>query len=1055
MRHPFWTMAGRFLVSALLTALLSPPLLAQPLSEVGSLRGFLMGSEPGCAYDNWISHTSEGIARNGYNDYGPNWLDPQTDGFGGYRRLYDDPASRRALALFSEVFDHFYQGNLNQAALLLADSSASFRYEAVSLEDPEAGVTYHILREQLDMSYLDNGRTPQDPSDDVVGGFRNGWGVFVLNPQASRPYLMLQIVHPNDDFMAPPMALELFQRLDAGVLMIHGSGREVVVSESGMDYSNRDSLSDPSRSGPSVLGVATDRFYQRYREQYPRAGQIWQLHSFDGFGSPSNLPVILSAGYDHREPGLPLRDMDDYEQAVINQTSQPVFAAGEFHGDVGTVDINDYYALNSYSAYRYYLPSGGYVSIPVPGTYRGDPANLQYHAAHDGSLYHEEQVVEDFIHVEICEFPPLFADAGLGWEEFLSDVTLPPTWQSFEPLLAFYEPFFAAMEQWYDWFDSPGDAALENATSVLIYPQGDGRVNVRYRGRSSSRLAGYQVLLDHQINEDSPVIAGFENRIDMRRASQEQIVLDGLVSELEGDLQLAIRTVDLAGNEAALVGPYPVTLADTLGMEVELPPDFDFPLADWPAWLKVEVDQVWDLQSIMAVLEHNGQEIIFQLESLGARYGSNSEAFGAPIPLALEELAAGDELRWYVETADYSDAGNTSRHPETGERVITLVDGPGIGVLHDFETGNDGMVLWQQWQRGQPLVGPDSAHSGQVVVGTNLDGNAEPGVSTAHTGYPAIHGYGPMLLSWWQWWEYEDLNDADQTALAGGYLRFDDLPPGAPVPSVAYTHTLVSEDGTPEAQVFSGSSGQWRRHQLFLAEEFGFPGRITFVSDVREDNHWGDGWYLDDILLQPSRNDNPPAPFELLLPFSGHELQEPTVAFRWRSSRDEDPGAEVNYTLLLEDQWQRKLTFPCGRDTSAAINLETEGWYVGGAPSMTWRVIAVSQGDTVASGSVRQLLNPHAAADGEELPLRFAFTDPWPNPFNSELHVAFTLPRETAVTLEIHNVLGRRVARLHKGTMRAGNHRFSWRPDGRASGIYFVSLRAGKESALRKTVYLK
>ena len=65
---------------------------AEILHETGSLKGFLGGSCSDCAYDNWISHISEGIANPGLNDYGPTELDPQTTGFGQFALIPNDSA---------------------------------------------------------------------------------------------------------------------------------------------------------------------------------------------------------------------------------------------------------------------------------------------------------------------------------------------------------------------------------------------------------------------------------------------------------------------------------------------------------------------------------------------------------------------------------------------------------------------------------------------------------------------------------------------------------------------------------------------------------------------------------------------------------------------------------------------------------------------------------------------------------------------------------------------------------------------------------------------------
>lgn len=68
-----------------------------------------------------------------------------------------------------------------------------------------------------------------------------------------------------------------------------------------------------------------------------------------------------------------------------------------------------------------------------------------------------------------------------------------------------------------------------------------------------------------------------------------------------------------------------------------------------------------------------------------------------------------------------------------------------------------------------------------------------------------------------------------------------------------------------------------------------------------------------------------------------------------------------------------------------------------------------------------------------------------PTPFGARTSLSFKLERECRARLSVYNGLGQRVAGLHSGTLRAGNHRFTW--DGRdltgrtaSSGIYFAKL---------------
>ena len=93
------------------------------IHESGDLAMFLGGSAPSSAYENWVSHVSEGIASEGYNDYGPTWLDVQSNGFGTYRVLQENSP---VLSYWETIFYHFVNGDTTIVDSLLQDSLESF-----------------------------------------------------------------------------------------------------------------------------------------------------------------------------------------------------------------------------------------------------------------------------------------------------------------------------------------------------------------------------------------------------------------------------------------------------------------------------------------------------------------------------------------------------------------------------------------------------------------------------------------------------------------------------------------------------------------------------------------------------------------------------------------------------------------------------------------------------------------------------------------------------------------------------------------------------------------
>lgn len=76
-------------------------------------------------------------------------------------------------------------------------------------------------------------------------------------------------------------------------------------------------------------------------------------------------------------------------------------------------------------------------------------------------------------------------------------------------------------------------------------------------------------------------------------------------------------------------------------------------------------------------------------------------------------------------------------------------------------------------------------------------------------------------------------------------------------------------------------------------------------------------------------------------------------------------------------------------------------------------------------------------------PTEFVLYPAYPNPFNPETTIEFSLPHSADVSLSIYNSLGERVAVLLEGVVATGMHSVVWDASDFASGIYFYELKAG------------
>ena len=375
---------------------------AEVIHETGTLRGFLAGSCPGCAYDNWISHVSENVARPGYNAYAPPQLDPQLNGFGGFQLVPADAAGDSLLARVRAVLTRLLDGQGEEAALLL-EQAPDTGFQLAQLADSSLGRDFWLLREPLDSSYVDPGLSP-GPQDDVVGGFARGWGVFVVDPAAARPEICVQMPHPCDDFPTPYLGLEAFLELGAGLLMIHGAGREVAYTGNASSYTNSASLADPSRNCRLPFAAAHEAFLAHERALGRRELAL-QLHSYDDASHRNLTYSVVTTGPSNRLHFPPLFDTGGTDKGLLGNLGQPVLEAGALGWTHPALRLQDYVSSNS--QHPLWLPTGlpdSLVQLPAAGALPGYGANCQLTASY-GASYAECDQLERFLHVEVDELP--------------------------------------------------------------------------------------------------------------------------------------------------------------------------------------------------------------------------------------------------------------------------------------------------------------------------------------------------------------------------------------------------------------------------------------------------------------------------------------------------------------------------------------------------------------------------------------------------------------------------------------------------------------------------
>jgi hypothetical protein len=267
--------------------------------------------------------------------------------------------------------------------------------------------------------------------------------------------------------------------------------------------------------------------------------------------------------------------------------------------------------------------------------------------------------------------------------------------------------------------------------------------------------------------------------------------------------------------------------------------------------------------------------------------------------------------------------------------------------------------------------------------------------------------------------------------------------------------------------------------------------RVNGLPQLAVDNSNGprSGW----IYIVTTEKNNPPAG------------NDPDIVLHYSSNGGSSwsPGIRVNQDPLNDGKIQY---FPAiNIDSSGGINIlfyddrntssdSTEVWLARSSDGgSTWKEQVVSdhrfkpkpivggasnyQGDHIAlisSGSklyalwmddfsgIYQIwmkildLNILALKDNTPTRVNFELKQNFPNPFNPETNITFTIPQRSYTSIKIYDLLGREKAVLVNSEIDYGTHTINFTPDKSfPSGVYIYRLQSGGYSSAKKLILIK
>jgi len=523
---------------------------AQLPVETGSFRSFMGALEPSCAYDNWISHVAEGIARPGYNIYAPSTLDPQTTGFGAFEVLQDNGQDQAVLQLFADVADSLLRGR-EDGALARWQEGPAVDYELLRFQDTETGRAFVVLRELLDMSYTDLNNS--GTADDVHGGFHHGWGIFVFDAAADHRHWLVEAPHPNDDYPSPYLATELFLERGAGLLMVNGAGREVAYTGNAGSYTNSASLSDPSRNCLTPFAVIHERAVAFWQGQGLRERTL-QIHTYDDASHRNLKSSVISGGRNLRLNLPPLYDTGNGPTGLLNNLHHPVHAASSLGFVHSAVSLADFVSTQSLNTIRVDGGTPGQViTLDISPDLWGFPNSCQEADSHPAG-YPDCHADENWIHMEMDELPTIGHALGFSfWYQTSSGTAV--DWDNFQRSRLYFSPVFQALTQAEDSLALPRPtAAPTDPANLTVAEVGNDALRLAWTPTWSSNFASYELLVDPsgEITPDAMVLDDGDLG-EFCWAPLNSVWVGGL--EYQHTYAFALRARDLEGRVSGLSNP--------------------------------------------------------------------------------------------------------------------------------------------------------------------------------------------------------------------------------------------------------------------------------------------------------------------------------------------------------------------------------------------------------------------------------------------------------------------------------------------------------------------
>jgi len=133
-------------------------------------------------------------------------------------------------------------------------------------------------------------------------------------------------------------------------------------------------------------------------------------------------------------------------------------------------------------------------------------------------------------------------------------------------------------------------------------------------------------------------------------------------------------------------------------------------------------------------------------------------------------------------------------------------------------------------------------------------------------------------------------------------------------------------------------------------------------------------------------------------------------------------------------------------------------YYVVAIDNSNLSSVPSNQVETLGLMIPRKIISSIGSANDNSLAesnLNFNLENNFPNPFNPETNISFSLDKRSFVTLKVYDSLGREIKELVNDYKEKGNYSIRFDGSNLSSGLYLYKLTSGKNTAIKKMILIK